>query len=323
MFKNTTKPETKVTKKEGEHTEVSMKRNIFEHTQNVLMCNNSDEFKRNYMLAFKAISENIDLVKIREAIEGNGADSIAIRTIYQKSKDLFEYYISQDLNIMVSSVISMTYDFVVNKMEFNEKQLDMFRAKFYSKDILMFNQYGPNARYANCLFNDMLNQINRRILMVVETDDKNLSVEEKNFDEINSFMSSVGFESIMMNYATSFALELYDYIFTNLISIAAFDTETMSEGKYPMLLNFVDDFLNDVCAEIKKMYIESMYTAMYPYLMNHEFAMMLGLISNAMTGGYSYRHGIVGNTINVYPEPEEVSKTNPYQYRPKDSGYNF
>lgn len=320
MFKNKTKPETKVTKKEGEHTEVGMCWNIFNYTQDALMGKN-DEFKRNYLLAIKTISsEGPDLVKIRRIIDSNEADSIAIRTLYQKCRDLFNYYLKENLNVMVSSVISMMYDFVVNKMNFNEHQLKMFRSKFYTADTVLYNPYSSSGRYGNEIFNDMLNQINRRILMVVDSKDETLSEKDNaKCDRIDRMISGLGFESISMNYANSFVLELYDYIFCNLISIAAFDTETMTEGKYPMLLNFIDDFLNDICAEIKKMYMEIIYGAMYPYLEDQEFGMVLGVISNANMGGCTCRQQ---NTVNVYPEPDQIkSMTDHYHYTPSDNGY--
>lgn len=312
MLKNKTKTETKETKTKKEETKIS----IFQATQDALMCK-TNEFKLNYAIAFKAIEKNMDLASIRSAIDRSDMTSIALKNIYCSSRNIFESYITQGLTVIVSSIIYIVHDFVINEMHFNPKQMELFREKFYSSNIIQFNQYGPINRYGNGLFNDMLNQVNRHILMTVKVDEKD--EDEKKIDVANDFMSAFGFESISMSYVNSFSLDLYDYIFNNLLSISAFDTETMSDDKYELLLNFASDFLNDACLEVKKMYIDSLFVAMLPYAKNMEYAMMLGMISNALHG--STRYEPTGKTINVYPEKEDKAMIG-RGYALKNNKYN-
>ena len=121
------------------------------------------------------------------------------------------------------------------------------------------------------------------------------------FNTTGSLLIAVdtGIESVIMNYTNPIILNIHDYIFKHMLSITTFNSNAMS--KIPVVLNFMDDYINTVCLETKKMLFDVICDAMQPYFENKEYAIMCGMVANALSnsGGYG-RH-----TTNIYPENNE------------------
>lgn len=267
--------------------------NIYQMTEDAL-CGKRDDFKNNYALASKSLSKTFDLSKIREMYYSpRSLDANAIKDIFDRSEDIFSYYVMQNIYAMTSSLVSILYDFAINTLEFNNEQMEMFRHHFYPQYIV--------DRFLNIpihpLYTDMLNLINRSIIMTVKPEKRD--TDHDKFETINGFAFDTGIESVIMNYTNPIILNIHDYIFKHMLSITSFNSNAMS--KIPVVLNFMDDYINTVCLETKKMLFEVICDAMQPYFQNKEYAIMCGMVANASSnsGGYG-RH-----TTNVYPENDE------------------
>ena len=219
--------------------------NIFQMTEDAL-CGKRDDFKNNYALASKSLSKTFDLSKIREMYySARSLDANAIKDIFDRSEDIFSYYVMQNIYAMTSSLVSILYDFVINTLEFNNEQMEMFRHHFYPQYIV--------DRFLNIpihpLYTDMLNLINRSIIMTVKPEKRD--TDHDKFETINGFAFDTGIESVVMNYTNPIILNIHDYIFKHMLSITSFNSNAMS--KIPVVLNFMDDYINTVCLETKKM----------------------------------------------------------------------
>ena len=267
--------------------------NIYQMTEDAL-CGKRDDFKNNYALASKSLSKTFDLSKIREMYySARSLDANAIKDIFDRSQDIFSYYVMQNIYAMTSSLVSILYDFAINTLEFNDEQMEMFRKQFYPQYIV--------DRFLNIpihpLYTDMLNLINRSIIMTVKPEKRD--TDHDKFETINGFAFATGTESVVMNYINPIILNIHDYIFKHMLSITSFNSNAMS--KIPDVLNFMNDYINTVCLETKKTLFEIIYDAMQPYFENKEYAIMCGMVANALSnsGGYGQ------HTTNVYPENDE------------------
>ena len=279
--------------------------NIYQMTEDAL-CGKRDDFKNNYALASKSLSKTFDLSKIREMYySARSLDANAIKDIFDRSQDIFSYYVMQNIYAMTSSLVSILYDFAINTLEFNDEQIEMFRKHFYPQYIV--DKFLDIPIYP--LYIDMLNLINRSIIMTVKPEKRD--TDHDKFETINGFAFDTGIESVVMNYTNPIILNIHDYIFKHMLSITSFNSNAMS--KIPVVLNFMDDYITTVCLETKKMLFEVICDVMQPYFENKEYAIMCGMVANALSnsGGYG-RH-----TTNVYPENDEMGS------RLSDRGFKY
>ena len=275
--------------------------NLYLRTQDALTKENDNkDFLINYELAFRAISTNMDLDKIRKIINGNTIETKAVTSLLDRSQELFGFFVKQNLCCMVSTVISIVYDFANNVLKFNDEQLQMIRNDLYPQKVVDFDMFSVGS--VNILFNDMVNHISRKTLMRVE-DPEQTSEQKKKSDITEKFVIQFETESIIMNHINASVLKLYDKIITTMASAAAFGD--LSLNYYPKLLKFMEEDVSGFCLEFKNLYIKLIQDAMEPYTNNLEYTCLVALISNAMNYGNPY-----GSTVNVFPESSEIKNEN-------------
>ena len=172
--------------------------NLYLRTQDALTKENDNkDFFINYELAFRTISNNIDLDKIRKIINENTIETKAVTALLDRSEELFGFFIKQNLCCMVSTVISIVYDFANNVLKFNDEQLQMIRNDLYPQKVVNFDMF-PSVGSVHILFNDMVNHIGRKTLMYVE-DPKQTPEQKKKSDITNKFV--IQFETESCNNA--------------------------------------------------------------------------------------------------------------------------
>lgn len=274
--------------------------NLYLRTQDALTKENDNkDFFINYELAFRTISNNMDLDKIRKIINENTIETKAVTALLDRSQELFGFFIKQNLCCMVSSVISIVYDFANNVLKFNDDQLQMIRNDLYPQKVVDFDMFSVGS--INILFNDMVNHISRKTLMRVEEPEQTPEQKKKS-DITNKFVVQFETESIIMNHINASVLKLYDKIITTMASAAAFG-EDITLNYYPKMLKFMETDVSEFCLEFKNLYIKLIQDAMEPYTNNLEYTCLVALISNAMNYGNPY-----GSTVNVFPESSEIKK---------------
>lgn len=282
--------------------------NIYQMTEDALSGKRED-FKNNYALASKSLSKTLDLSKIRGMYyTAESLDANAIRDIFDRSRDMFSYYVMQNIYAMTSSLVSVLYDFATNTMEFNDEQMKMFMYHFYPQKIVDSNL----CISVYSLYSDMLNLVNRTVLMTVKPEKRN--TDDDKFERLNGFALDIGFESVIMNYVNPIILNIHDYVFKHMLSIASFNPNAMS--KIPIALKFLDDYLNTVCLESKKMLFDVVRDAMSSYFENKEYAIMCGMVANALSNGCGSGY----HTANVYPDDDERESKTP---QVSDRGFNY
>lgn len=271
--------------------------NLYFRTQDALAKENDNkDFLINYELAFKTISSNMDLDKIRKLINENSIETKAIRSLFDNSKELFRYFIKQNLCCMVSSLILITYDFANDVLKFSDEQLQMIRNELYPQKIVDYDMLGMGSMDA--LYHDMINHISRKTLMLVEDHDQTAEQKKKS-NIVNKFIIQFETESITMNHINSSVLRLYDRIITTMTSVAAFGD--LSLNYYPKLLKFMEEDMSGFCLELKNQYIGLLQDVMIPYANNLEYTCLIALIGNAINYGNE-----LGCTMNVFPESSET-----------------
>lgn len=271
--------------------------NLYLRTQDALTKENDNkDFFINYELAFRTISNNMDLDKIRKIINKNTIETKAVTALVDRSEELFGFFIKQNLCCMVSTVISIVYDFANNVLKFNDEQLQMIRNDLYPKKVVDFDMFSVGSMHI--LFNDMVNHISRKTLMRVE-DPEQTPEQKKKSDITNKFVIQFETESIIMNHINASVLKLYDKIITTMTSTAAFGD--LSLNYYPKLLKFMEEDVSEFCLEFKNLYIKLIQDAMEPYTNNLEYTCLIALISNAIN--YENPYGYI---TNLFPESSEI-----------------